>query len=482
MLNFNPPELKDRLVKATKAWTDEFNLEYPDEAESFFPDICSDDFDPLLHEDAEVDASHLIKIYLPRCDEIATISCEQFISLVEELKEAELCENTMCRSSKRLVIRVETEDYESARFLYYALPEASSDQEREIQGKIIALRKRVQKLRSDLNSDQLSEEENARLLDLYQSEKQEEQELFSNIKDFGRNFFVQRFNADSASITCSLIKGFSLFGVKIAIEGAYEKYHPPVLNEDLFVEIKFDKSISKAIEENIFEAYLFELNSSLNIVIQKSPRAYIDDSWPDEDDEFIPDCRLRPLILGKGITELLSLYNKAVVAQDLSVQILYFTKAVEYVSQTVIRKQANTAIRSKLLSSRALNPDAEFIAELEAVVEGQRIYKKDRESIRQTIAECCDAGELSSKAPPFLKELRKVTVESNEQEVTKALGRLSQSLYATRNQIAHAKANYTLSGDECPTEELRAFTECIRVATQQVIHWYQFSHESMRLM
>ena len=266
------------------------------------------------------------------------------------------------------------------------------------------------------------------------------------------------------------------------MEGAYEKYHPPVSEEDLFIEIKFDKPISHATEKNIFEAYLFELNSSLSIVIQKSPRPYIDDSWLEEDYELTSDHRLRPLILGKGIAELLSLYNKAVVAQDLSVRILYFTKAVEYVSQTVIRKQANAAIRSKLLSSRALNPDAEFIAELEAVVEGQRSYRKDREAIRQTITECCDASELSSKAPTFLKELRKISVNSREQEVTKALGSLGQSLYATRNQIAHAKANYTPSGDECPTEELRAFTECIRIATQQVIYWYQFSHESMRSM
>ena len=181
MLTFNPPELKDSLAKAAKTWTDEFNLEYPDDAESFFPDLCSDDFDPSQHEDAEIDAGHLIELSLPRCDEAATVSCEQFIDLVEDLRETKLYENTICRSKKRVVIRVETEDYESDRFLYYALPEAVSDQEKEVQREIITLRRKTHKLKNDLNSDEFSKEEKTRLAESFQIEKDRERELFLNL-------------------------------------------------------------------------------------------------------------------------------------------------------------------------------------------------------------------------------------------------------------------------------------------------------------
>jgi hypothetical protein len=178
---------------------------------------------------------------------------------------------------------------------------------------------------------------------------------------------------------------------------------------------------------------------------------------------------------------LLELYSSAISASDIHVSILYFTKAVEFVSQTVVRQQATEAIRAKLLSPRALSPTADFIMELEPVVDEQRAFKKDREAIKHTVAICCEATELSRIAPNFLTDLKKINRTSKEKERGDALTKLGASLYSTRNSIAHAKANYSPTGEECPAEDMVAFTSCIKVATQQVIRWYGSRPENERL-
>lgn len=61
------------------------------------------------------------------------------------------------------------------------------------------------------------------------------------------------------------------------------------------------------------------------------------------------------------MSEVLGLYNKAIAADDLDIKILYFSKVIEYVSQTVIRINATEAIRRKLHTKNALNPDSRFI-------------------------------------------------------------------------------------------------------------------------
>ena len=482
MLYFEPPELQEKLSKAVKAWTDEFKLDLPEEP-VFFLDLCSEDFDPSQYEDQTIDANYLLEIELPRWEETASVSCQEFINLIEELQSAKnLHENKICRSNKRILIRVAPVNETAERFLYHAIPAAEDEYEEKIREKIIESREKIHflgKRLDELSSDNALRDDIGRE---WASEKNHERELFQEIEKSTERFCIQKFILDGIEIYCSLVRGFTIFGILVAFSGEYDKYFPPILDTDLFVEIRFSQTISKSLEQNIVEAYLFELNSSLDISLEISPRPSIDESWLDEQcDDFLQDTRFRPLIIGKGTTELLKLYNKAVSSKDLDVQILYFTKAIEYVSSTVIRIQSNEAIRAKLLSARALQPDADFISELESVFETQRSFKKDREAIRQTIVTCCEASELAKFVPAFLKELKQVSVESSLQDKTKGLEALSKSLYSTRNEIAHAKANYTPTGEECPENQLADFTKCVQVATQQVIRWYYFSPESIRL-
>lgn len=481
MLIFDPPELQEQFTKAIKAWTEKFEL-YLSDSSAFLTDLYSEDFEPSQYEDIKIDPSYLVEIELPRWNEVVSLSGQEFIDLLEELEGAKLFENKICRSNKRVLTRVEAVNEVAVKFLYHAVPDAEDEQDREIRKQVINLREEISNLGKKLDELDGNDPVRDEIFRDWAAKRESEQELFRKIQKSTERFCIQKFSSGSVEISCSLTRGFSIFGILIACAGEYDKYFPPVLDTDLFVEIRFDKKISESLEQNIFEAYLFEVNSSLELSVEISPRPSLDDSWLNEQCDYIfQDPRFRPLILGKGTTELLKLYNKAVSSKDLDVQILYFTKAIEYVSQTVIRIQSNEAIRAKLLSPRALTPDADFISELESIFETQRTYKKDREAIRQTIVTCCEASELAKVAPTFLKEFKQISTESNLQDRSKALEALGKSLYSTRNEIAHAKANYQPTGEECPKDQLLDFTKCVQLTTQQVIRWYYFSPESIRL-
>lgn len=81
--------------------------------------------------------------------------------------------------------------------------------------------------------------------------------------------------------------------------------------------------------------------------------------------------------------------------------------------------------RKKLNSQEALNPNANYIQELEnMLLEYNNKYNTDRNAIKSTILKCCDIKQLAKYSPKFLKKLRdleknlKIT-RSNKSELLK---------------------------------------------------------------
>lgn len=491
MLSFESSELRNQLLKAAKFWTEGLKLDLPTKL-SFLADMDSNESNVSEYEEQIIESQSELEIELPRCYENLTVTCQSFIDLTEELKTAKLYENKTCKSNKRLLVRIKPTNQAAENFIYHAIPSVEDEEGEELRNQIIESRKKISHCRKKIDElnekkyssykEQLDDPERWDICNEWDSEREKEEQFFQKIKKFPQRFCLQKIFVNEIEIDCYLTQGFTIFSILIASIEEYDKYFPPILDTDLFVEIVFKKTIPESLQNNIFEAYLFELSNCLDISFEISPRPYLDQSWYNERcDEYVPDPRFRPLLLGTGTTEVLKLYNRAISSKNLDVQILFFTKVIEYVSQTVVRLQSYEAIRAKLLSQRALQPNAEFISELENIIEKQRLLKKDKESIRQTIVTCCEATELVKFAPPFIKEFKHISSESNQQDKLKALESLGKSLYSTRNEIAHAKANYIPTGDECPEEQLFQFTKCVKIASQQVIHWYYFTPESIRL-
>ena len=484
MLIFEPVELQEKLTQAVKVWVEELKFEFEQESE-FLVDLCNDNFNPAeyFEKDEVINVNYLIEVILPEWDDLACITCQEFIDLLEELKTAKIENNKICKSNKRILFRIEPVNETAISFLYHAMPETDNKEEdNKKREQIIAIRKEIDSLNKKLDKLSNSDPLKNNILEKWSIATKEEEKLSQANKNYVERFCIQQFVYENTEIIYSLTRGFTLFGILIALGKDYDEYFPPILDDDLFVELRVNQKISDSLQNSIFEAYLFELSNSLDISFEISPRPSLEYNYIDDRrDDFLRINRFRSLLLGKGITPLLALYNKAVSSKDSHVQILYFTKAIEYVSQTVIKIQSNKVIKSKLLSSKALNPDADFISELEVIIDKQRIYKKDKEAIKQTIITCCESSELTKLIPSFLKEFNNISVESKQQDIEKALEALGDSLYSTRNMIAHAKANYTLTGKECPEKELSDFTQCVKLATQQVIQWYSSLPESNRL-
>jgi hypothetical protein len=234
-------------------------------------------------------------------------------------------------------------------------------------------------------------------------------------------------------------------------------------------------------------SYLFELDEQTGMAFSRS--AWSLPSIPSmdehEEDQYLrglESIRLRPLMSGAGLSSLLDLYEKAISLENgTEQQFVAFIKAMEYVSATVVNSERNEQIRKRLLSPTALSPDASFIRDLNQLFETLRTFRKDAEALRLTLETCCDAVELAKHAPPKLTQLKSIKEESSAADKRKALEALSTMFTATRNMFSHAKANYSLTGDECPEKELTELTKCARVAARQCTRWYAHSDVSLRV-
>ncbi|MBR9829143.1 MAG: hypothetical protein GYB41_10935 [Oceanospirillales bacterium] len=365
-----------------------------------------------------------LTFFLPRCEEIdAGIKISDIDELIKELGTAELFEFTECISDKRCIVPIQPIHSESMAEFYAAM---------------------------------------------------------RHIENHPDGAFKVSYNENGTNYHCRVISGFIIFGVMVAVSGNYDKYLPPISHDDIFIEITSDNGrlgLDKA--RQIYHSYIFELSSSMSLDFSVSPRPQITDEDEELYEERLLIEKFRPLISGKGLSEPLELYAKAIESPSYDISILYFTKVLEFISQTVIRIQLTDKVRAKLLSSRALDPSADFIKELENVFELNKIFKKERDAIKITIATCCDASELNHYIPGHFKKIWYSSFQKDNYD--KALEDLAHCMISTRNCIAHAKANYSPTGIETPEAEYDALSKCMKMCSQQAIRWYASRHESQRI-
>ena len=422
MIIFDPPELLERIKQAIKSIVT--RIDDPDC--DFIVDgynVASEDFDPNEFADEVVCSNSPVTIGVPGCDDSKEVTYEDLIALAVELDLAELVNNVECWTPSRYLLRVQPMMAGPQTMGF--LPTGSGAE--------------CTKLCTKLSSND--------------------------------NVFV-----------CSLVSGHTPFGFMVYRQGDYEDYYPSVLSEDLFVQVSFENADRREFIKEIAAAYLFELSATHNLDLAPSPRGTLVEDLSDETNaETAQIPQFRKLLLGKGMVALLELYNQAVAVADPETRILCFTKVLEYVSQTVVRMQLSEVVRAKLMSPRALDPSADFILELEALFDEQKTFRKDREAIIMTAQTCCEATELSRAAPGFLRKLSAISTATKRKELEDALREFGAALVASRNAFAHSKSNYAATGEECPSDELSQFADCVKIACQQAIRWYADRPESVRV-
>jgi len=293
--------------------------------------------------------------------------------------------------------------------------------------------------------------------------------------------FFLNYHLNEKNITVKLITEHSfLFSYKL-----HKKQHPEPLRLDFFIEIRGDdldleecRSISKSL--------MFELNCVSGAVLTPQPNE------PDIFDYDVYDNKIeekrkhlkeyghthRNLLICKDTENVIDIYNRANSCSDFEMSILYFSKAIEYVSETVVRSKVTEVGRKALTSNRAMKPDANFIKELQELFQNCS-YKSDSESMKLTIQTCCYINDLLLIIPEYIKnKFNKHRKKSDDD----ALVFLALCISATRNNIAHAKANYRETGNEIPEDHYENFANLMRVMCQHCIRWYAAQSSSMRVV
>ncbi len=328
---------------------------------------------------------------------------------------------------------------------------------------------------------------------LYVTDVREKEYLMYQVFSSDFNGFendVAVFSAEykGKKVRCSIVHGVTLFGLKLLEMREYTEYCPPVTDQDYFIKITGENLTNEDFDE-IVNAYIFELSSCNVINLSLSYRPQPEDFEDEKADEFLNQSQyMRTLLYGKGIDEIIKIYNGALKSFDTERKIIQYTKVIEFVSQTVIRMEKTERIQCKLSSIRALKSDANFIKELELAFDDFKDkYSRDSEAIKSTIFRCCDIKEICDLAPEYLKKIRGLKKQLGNQKANRvelldaAKSELAQSISDTRNAISHAKANYTPKGKECPDEEIDYFLEMVRMIAVQVIEWYANIHENQRI-
>ncbi len=424
---FDPPELEQTLADAVH----KFRAVLGEQSDSLFDDtVYPREWDTADSRDESmvIAPGTILAICLPYCSAVER-TCAEFLDFVPDLPSAEIDHNLFCWTKKRLLLRMAPiEGHEERLF---------SD--------ILEL---------DLDGDDICDGE----------------------------YFPIEISVGTQTVRCSIRSGLSAFGVLIAAGDDYDKYLPPLLPYELFIEVCFKEALDRELAANVANAYLFEISTSLQVELVPDSRPV---RFGDTDERGNPPAadrvRFRPLMIGKGIGEILHLYHEAIKTLDPEIRVLQFYRVFEHVSGTVVHKNLVENARAKLTSTSALDPDAGFVMELKSVFDLHRGFSKDREAIKLTFRTCCEPTELLKVAPECLKESLALAPTAKTREREDALDTVGVCLVATRNFLAHSKVNYEPKGEECPAEQLAQFVECMKVAAQQIIRWYHNQPEKLRI-
>ena len=115
-----------------------------------------------------------------------------------------------------------------------------------------------------------------------------------------------------------------------------------------------------------------------------------------------------------------------------------------------------------------------------------KIYKnyqdkviKDSDLIKLAIEKVIDFDSIWSELAPIIKIKN---AQFNESNVSNYINSTSKVVYDTRNEIAHVKANYAKTGNECPEQLKEQFCGVLDKLAVKSIRWFATQQEEKRVI
>lgn len=301
----------------------------------------------------------------------------------------------------------------------------------------------------------------------------------------GVSIWEKQINIDNKNYMVSLYNGICLYHLKVEESGNYDKYLPSYSQGDYFIKVVCDDVLDIQVADSLASSFMFEIYSTHNLRLEFS-NGRPDPEFFDYDELDLSEKPLEifPLIYGRGMKEIIEIYNKAKTTYDEDYKILSFTKVIEYIAPTVANEKLYEAVRLKLTSPDVFSPTSKFINELgEIYKKYQNDICKDLELLKLAIFTVLYFDEIHSKFPVYLQRKNfsdiKNIDENTQQEYMEIL---AEAIYDTRNEIAHAKANYKKKGKECPQKQKNEFVEMLDYIAVKCIRWFSMQPEEKRVI
>lgn len=249
-------------------------------------------------------------------------------------------------------------------------------------------------------------------------------------------------------------------------------------------------------ELNLCKSVLYDISKDIgeSILIDKIYDIKAFESLLEGEDNIISNVggptRLNIETLPK-YSPLMDMYGQALTAQDNEIAFLYYYKIIESVGPIVAREKAYALLNSKLDLLSTMKRSQEY---LDAIFDLARNYDKsihDSEIAVLVLEKCVDLISMKGFIPEIVK--KKVAKSENirdidaidyskkyEDDFAKLRKGLAKVLYSTRNNIVHAKKNYSPTGSECPLESLGDLNKFMSLLGNSIINWNDRLSDTLR--
>lgn len=336
-------------------------------------------------------------------------------------------------------------------------------------------------------------------------------ELFENFVKYNKSIVFENKNKekcywmqtlsynDYAASLCILTNTVTVYNLLLEKLHDTSEYLPAFDPYDSFIYITSDRKLTTEYAEALADSFLFSLNSTLGLQFTRKIRPQLEviegdniykdcDSYEDylakksdiEKDKIkeynSKDYQLLPIVHGRGLHEVIKIFNKAIEVNNIDYKILNYARVIEYISPTVARKELIDNVLAELSLKDSKKINADFVLLL-----GENYKKfdtmKDKDLCRTAIS-VLNFNWIAKFAPKYIKQWGDWNNPNKQKEV---VIRIADSITATRNEIAHAKANYHQCGLECPEKYKDEFAAMLQKIAELLIQWYSQQPEKTRI-
>lgn len=236
-------------------------------------------------------------------------------------------------------------------------------------------------------------------------------------------------------------------------------------------------------EEELIARFLFSICIDYDIAIRIEQ--FIDlSNFKDDDDSEEESINYHNKII--PYSQAMNMFVEACSVNNSEIKFLYFYKIIEYFSPIVSNKKSYELLNQKLDALSISKRDHRYLDSIFNLTRKYDLSLRDKELAYTVIKECVDIIELFDYLPVstkkylykthYINNLTSLDAEKKDQIIKK----ISNILYATRNNFVHAKSNYHQTGDECESEDIDVLNIFMSKLCYCLIVWNSRQNEDYR--